>query len=284
VIPDASKSAYQVRSADVGLRLRVRVTATNADGSASAASNPTDIVRAAASKPANTSPPTISGTPLVAQTLTANPGSWSGSQPISFVYQWRRCDQHGGGCLDIAGAGGRTYLLKQADLGHTLRVQVTARNSVGFSTVTSAPTAVISAAPQPHPAGCPSGTGTVQVGQVASPARLVVDRLQVTPSVISRRTTQLVARFHVSACQGRSVQGALVYATTVPFNQFSIPPEQPTGADGWATLQMTRLSGFPAARHQQLLVMFIRARKPGENLLAGISTRRLVSFPVNLSR
>jgi hypothetical protein len=92
----------------------------------------------------------------------------------------------------------------------------------------------------------------------------------------------VIARFHVTACGGRPVEGALVYATAVPFNQLSIPNEQPTGSDGWATLTFTRLNGFPVSPHQSLIAIFARARKSGENLLSGISTRRLVSVRVNL--
>jgi len=70
----------------------------------------------------------------------------------------------------------------------------------------------------------------------------------------------------------------------VPFNQFTIGPEQPTDGNGNVTIQMSRLGGFPAAGRQHLLVFFVRARKAGEPLLGGISTRRLVSTSVDLSR
>ena len=72
--------------------------------------------------------------------------------------------------------------------------------------------------------------------------------------------------------------------SVVKINAISVPPEAQSGSDGWAELRMNRLRGYPATPRQQLLVMFVRAREPGGNLLGGISTRRLVSFPVDLSR
>jgi hypothetical protein len=104
---------------------------------------------------------------------------------------------------------------------------------------------------------------------------------QLTPQPVTLGTSSLTVRFRVTACGGRPVHGALVYTTAVPYNQFTTS-EQPTASDGWATMNLRRLRGFPATPRQQLLVMFVRARKPGESLLGGISTRRLVSFHVNL--
>jgi hypothetical protein len=264
----------------VGFRLRVKVTASNADGvGAPAVSNATAAVTAPVGPP-NTVPPTISGSTVVGEALTANPGTWTGSG-ITFAYLWSRCDASGAACTDITSATQSTYTLVTADAGKTLRVKVTATDATGPHAVTSAQTAVVTTAPAPPATGCPTGTGPIKVADLSPPARLLVDRQQITPSPVTRSTQTIRVRFHVSACSGRTVEGALVYATPTPYQQFSAT-EQPTGADGWAVLTMRRLRFFPASNQQQLLVVFVRARKSGEDLLGGISTRRLVSFPVRL--
>jgi hypothetical protein len=278
-IGGATTTAYVLAAGDVGSRLRFRVTATNADGSAPAASNATALVTATTPGPPNTQPPTITGQAVVGQALTASPGTWTGTG-ITFTYQWTRCDTAGAQCADISGATATTYTLVAADAGRTLRVEVTAKNAAGETTVPSAQTAVVTTAASPA-TGCPTGTGPIDVDDLSPPARLQVDRQQITPSVVTPNSRTIRIRFHVSACGGRSVEGALVYATPTPYQQFTAT-EQPTTADGWAVLTMRQLRYFPASGQQQLLVVFVRARKSGEDLLAGISTRRLVSFKVNL--
>lgn len=228
-------------------------------------------------------PPTITGSPQEGKKLVGNRGVWTGD-PTDFDDFWVRCDEDGVNCAPIGGATNRAgYVLRGVDVGDTIRFKVQANNAIGDATsVSSAPTAVIAPATKPaaaDPTGCGTTSGRILARSISRPARLSIDRTRVSPSVIGRRTRVVVARFHVSACNG-SVGGALVYATAVPYGQFSIPNEQVTGADGWATLRFTALAGFPVGAKQQLLVMFARARKPGEPLLAGISTRRLVSFVV----
>ena len=97
--------------------------------------------------PSNTTPPSISGTTLDGSTLTASPGVWTGTLPITYAYQWQHCDTSGNACANITGSTGTTYVLGPGDIGTTLRVVVTASNSVGNVTATSGATSVVLAAP-----------------------------------------------------------------------------------------------------------------------------------------
>ena len=142
-IAGATNAAFGATSADVGSTLRVTVTGTNAAGWASANSAATTVVQAAGVAPANTAAPTISGTPQDGQTLSASTGTWTGSQPITYAYQWQSCDSGGASCAAIAGATNAVYVAATADVGSTLRVTVTATNSVGAAGATSAATAVV---------------------------------------------------------------------------------------------------------------------------------------------
>ena len=80
--------------------------------------------------PANTAEPTISGSPAQGQTLTANPGTWSGTPAPTFAYQWLRCPPSGGAadgsdCPPIDSATAATYVVAAGDVGFRLRVRVT---------------------------------------------------------------------------------------------------------------------------------------------------------------
>jgi hypothetical protein len=98
-------------------------------------------------------------------------------------------------------------------------------------------------------------------------------------TVITSRSQPLVARFHVVSTKGFCVTGALVLGLGVPFDRLSHEPEVTTDATGWAQITYQILPTFQL-RHGNLVVIFVRARKPGDSILSGVSTRRLVSVRV----
>ncbi|HTZ62759.1 MAG TPA: 6-bladed beta-propeller [Solirubrobacteraceae bacterium] len=164
-IEGATSATYALGHGDVGDTLRVTVTASNPGGEASATSQPSGVVAALA--PSNTRLPTISGIERDGQTLSASTGSWEGTPPISYAYQWQSCNEEGKSCTNILGATASTYVLGHGDVGTTLRVVVTASNAAGEVSATSEASGVVEAL-KPSNTALPAISGTAEEGQTLS--------------------------------------------------------------------------------------------------------------------
>src|SRR5690606_4454326 len=106
-IPGANGTSLLLTDAYVGKVIGVVVTATNSQGSASEVAVMGSAV--AAAPPVNTFAPSISGQARVGETLTANPGTWTGSPAPTFAYQWKA------DASNIVGATSSTYELTTAE-------------------------------------------------------------------------------------------------------------------------------------------------------------------------
>ena len=278
-IAGAAGTSYLLTAADVGSRIRIVQTLSKNDCNAHGVdcrdvaspqvSAPTNIVAPRpVLRPTNAGLPEITGTAMEEETLTATAGSWNGPQPISVSYQWYRCDANGNGCVPIAGATAPSYVLTVADVGLTIRVTTTASNPGGSAFATSAQTPVVAAfGPTPQ-------RRSTSVDRVALPHRLILDRLAFTPNPLRSRKP-FTARFRVSDTRGFRIEGALVQVISIPFGLVKAAAEVETNGEGWATFTLEPTQRLQL-RDRTSLVLFLRARKPGENPLAGVSTRRLV--------
>jgi hypothetical protein len=270
LIIGANGPRYRIASADVGSRLRVRVTATNAEGAETVASNPTGVI---VGPPVNTSIPLVTGSGLVGATMTAQPGTWVGRQPISFSYAWLRCNNAGGDCVGIAGATGRTYRLASDDVGRKVRVNVTARNAIGAVTVMSGESAVVNV---PLPAGAvrlPSGAISIPATSVPSDHRLIVSRVGFSPNPVTNRRQTLTVRVQVRDTRGYVVRDVLVFARSTP--RVTSGGRLVTAMDGWVTFRLQPLGSFPL-RKQGNVQFFVKAYRSGDPALGGVAGYRLV--------
>ncbi len=116
-----------------------------------------------AEPPVNVIRPAISpsGNQVIGTLFTSGNGSWFGTRPFTFEYQWTRDG------IAIGGETNRTYTSVSADEGKTLRCEVRASNAFGISPFVSSSNSatgvslpVNTVAPTLSPSGTQS-TGTV---------------------------------------------------------------------------------------------------------------------------
>jgi hypothetical protein len=270
-ISGATSRSYKLVQADVDRTVLVRVTARNGDGSRTANSKPTVLIGDNA-PPKLFTEPTIVGEPAIGQELNANPGVWK-NIPDRFAYQWQQCNSVGAACVAISGATGSVFGVRSADVGKTLRVNVTAVNPFGRTSKVTNATAVVQSSPT-------SGAGTVvQITNVSLPERLVISSVTFSPTAIHNRRDTVTMRVRVTDTRNRIVQGALVLAEGVPFGRVNTSAETATDAKGIATITFRPTARLPLLRNTAVQ-FFVRARKAGENVLAGVSTRSLVQVRI----
>ena len=151
-IVGATAESYRPVSTDVGHSLKAVVTATSAQGAATAITAPTATVSPAGTspgaRPTNLTAPEILGQDQDGQVLTSSVGTWTGA-PQTFTYRWRRCDASGASCIAIPHATGPRRTLTPDDIGSTLSLVVTATGKGGSASATAGTTDVVVAAPLP---------------------------------------------------------------------------------------------------------------------------------------
>ncbi len=268
-ISNASDNTYVLRQADAGFRIRSQVMASNSAGQAISTSNPTSVVTSAS--PANSSPPTISGTASVGNKLTANRGSWVGEQPITYSFRWLRCAKDGTNCSEIDGATDNQYQVVDNDAGRALRARVTARNDSGTRSAVSDFRVVSSQGTTPPP---PGGGQAVSVTSVPKGERLIVSQVQFSPNPVRSRTAPISIRVLVKDSRGLLIRGAVVFMRATP--RVTSGTRTATDGTGWAAFELVPNANFPQPRSGFNVQFFVKAYRQGDPPLGGIAGYRLV--------
>jgi hypothetical protein len=153
-IPDATATIYSPTADDLGLTIRVEVTATNADGSAESVSAPTAAV--GITVPVNGALPTVSGLTRTGLVVSSTSGTWTPAG-ATYAHQWQRNGANG--WEDIPGATAAAYTLTDDDAGLKVRSKVTATNGDGSTAAFAKEIGPV--LPTPANSVAPAVTGTL---------------------------------------------------------------------------------------------------------------------------
>lgn len=128
------------------------------------------------------------------------------------------------------------------------------------------------------------GRVSIPASGVTAPARLVIERVSFSPMILRSRKQTVTATVHVMDTRGFVVRDARVYLRGVPERRIRPAAEKATRMDGTASFRLIPTKLLPL-RRGGTLVIFVRARKPGEPTVAGTSTgRRLVQLRLSTPR
>ena len=171
-IADATSSTYTLTEDDEDRTIKVKVTFTDDEDNDEERTSAATAVVAAKPNSAATGAPTISGSPVVGQTLTADTSGIAdadGLDDVTYSYQWIAND--GTADSEIDGATGSSFFVLAAYEDQTLKLRVSFTDDDGNDeSLTSAATEAVTLSAQAQQSnneatGAPTISGTAQVGQ-----------------------------------------------------------------------------------------------------------------------
>jgi hypothetical protein len=220
--------------------------------------------------PTYTALPAITGEAEEMQTLTVSNGTWNGTQPFTFTYQWLQCSKKNSGCKPIDGATQSTYTVTPADVATRLTASVTVKNGGGTFTAAAKLTPKIAGA-KPRP-----GNDALDVEQLLPRHKLRVQSVTWTPRRL-RPGGSWVAKVTVVDARGFLIKGVQVTIADELGDVTSTPTL--TNARGVATMRLRTTRFVPLGR----LVLTVTAAKPesADALETTLTTTKRVVVRVN---
>ena len=148
-IPGATGQTHTLTGDDQGKAIKVSVSFTDDHGYSESLTSAATTQVSPPPNQAATGQPTITGTPQVGETLSADTSGISDANGLTnaqYTYQWIRSD--GNSDTNIPGATGQTHTLTGDDQGKAIKVSVSFTDDDGYAeSLTSAATAAVAASP-----------------------------------------------------------------------------------------------------------------------------------------
>jgi hypothetical protein len=183
------------------------------------------------------------------QTLSVSNGTWNGTAPFTYGYQWLRCSKANQGCKPIDGATAAQYTTTSSDVATRLTAQVTVKNAAG-QFVAIAPLTPKIAGAKPR-----EGHDSLAVSQLLPRHKLRVQSVAFTPTKL-RPGKIWTASVTITDLRGFFIAGAEVDVAD-ELGDVSTPTVL-TNDRGVATLRLRTTRFVPLGR----LLLTVTANKP----------------------
>ena len=127
------------------------------------------------------------------------------------------------------------------------------------------------------------GSSSIPSSSVLKPHRLVIKQVVFKPTIVRSSRNPITIRFRVLASRGMVVRNAAVWMRTLPLQVVTTVKAKRTSMTGWVTFTVRPTNVLKLKKGGRVNI-FVRASTPGQPIIGGTSTRRIVSLRTAAAR